>query len=278
MFRQFSTTAFFTSDTSPEATLLIEKHVDKRGRNYVWYRELGKDLLNYVERPEFIKTVLLEVSKKYGDPLMHGTAAEFAEAINSSQIQLLLSGKAGIMLVNIVQGYLSPNNVSSYITTSAEKFRELYMKIERVRIPVIVGDKRPYVGDMVSKDEDMGIDPSTSGETRIPFSIRFGSGHDGEHWLTKTIGAQVKATAGIKGTVLTYYAQNTSFTIWNVMILLDDTRTVLLIKDLVTLGPVILKALKTRTGTGKLQIMDSKGNSLSKIKINAGEVIGTTKD
>lgn len=166
MFRQFSSTAFFLSDTSPEATVLIEKHVKNRINGYIWYIELGKDLLNYLERPEFIKVVLLEVSKKYGNPLMRGTAAGFAEALNSSQIQILLNGKAGMMLMNSVQIYLNPKNVSPFITTSADKFRELYMKIERVRIPVVVGDKRPYVGDMVDKDEDMGIDPSTSGESR----------------------------------------------------------------------------------------------------------------
>lgn len=264
-------------DASAEVTALIEKHIKKnRVNGYVWYMELGKDLVNYLARPEFIKAVLLEVSRNYTNPLMYGTAAGFAEALNSSQIQLLLGSKPGMMLINSVQGYLSFKNVSQYITTSAEKFTELYMKIERVRIPVVVGDKRPYVGDMVGASEDLGLDPSTSGENRIPFSNRFGSGHDGEHWLTNTVGAQVKATNGIKGTVLTYYAQNASFTIWNMMILLDNTRIVMLIKDLTSLGQAVLKAPKTGTGTGKLQIIDSKGNPISKVKINVGEIIGTT--
>lgn len=210
---------------------------------------------------------------------MFSASAEFVEGLTIQQIQNLLQSKAGYFLIDSVQGFISPNSNSNIVTIDPNKLRQLYMKIERVRIPIIAGDKRPYVGEVVSTDEDMGIDPSTYPQ-RIPYSLRFGSSHDGEHWLTKTVGAQVKATAGIKGTVLTYYFQENG--VGNVMILLGNTKIVMLIKDLVTLGLKIKQAKPSYPDNPNTKninetiFIDKFGKPLDPVQLNAGDLIGTT--
>ena len=186
-------------------------------------------------------------------------------------------------MLDDVQSFLQPTHTSSFVNISANDFVRLYMKIESVRIPIVSGDKRPYVGEMVAADEDMGVDPSpffNPALARLPYSYRFGGGHDGEHWLTKTVGAQIKATPGIKGLVLTYYYQESG--LGNTMILLDHTNIVLLIKDLVTLGPKILSAKRSYPDNAKTKSVnetmftDKIGKPLSKSRVESDDLIGTT--
>lgn len=141
------------------------------------------------------------------------------------------------------------------------------------------------MGDMVGTDEDMGIEPSISDRAAPFYEYRFGAGHDGEHWLTKTVGAQVRATAEIKGTVLTRYyqeAEQGSGQLANVMILLDNTDIVMIVKDLVTIGPKITATRATtpdRESTPRKdesRFTDKNGNPISTIKLVAGDLIGTT--
>ncbi len=110
---------------------------------------------------------------------------------------------------------------------------------------------------------------------RIPYTFRFGGAHDGEHWLTKNAGAEVRATAGIKGTLLTHY--NTSATEKGVFILLDNTKIVLVIKDLITLGPKMIKEnFSNKENKSSSKIIDKNGNPISKTKLVNGDLIGTT--
>lgn len=205
--------------------------------------------------------------------------AAFVESLNEKQIQNLHTTVSGKYLLDSVQLRLSPTLNSGNPSINSTKLTTLYMKIERIRVPIIVNDKRPYMGELVDANEDLGIDPSIA-LGRADYSFRFGGGHDGEHWLTKTIGAQVKATPGIKGTVLSYYYQGDG--VWNVLILLDNTQIVLIIKDLVELGAKIkLAPLTTRDNEktprrDESKFTDKTGNPTSQIKLNAGDVIGTT--
>lgn len=278
MFKFTPSFVFIPSDLTPEAKLFIEKHQAKRSGKYIWYKELGKDLLNYLERPDFIYEVLRQVASIYLS-YMFLANVELVEGLIEFQIQNLLKTKQGNLLVDNIQGWLSPTLNSNSFSVERSKLMQLYMKIERIRVPIIVNDKRPYMGEMVGTEEDLGIDPSIA-PGRAEYSFRFGGGHDGEHWLTKTIGAQVKATPGIKGIVLTYYYQGDG--LWNVMILLDNMQTVFLIKDLVTLGPKIKLAPLTTKDNDKTprkdesKFTDANKNPTSKIRLNAGDLIGTT--
>lgn len=278
MFKSFHPFVFLPSDLTAEAKSLIEKHQAKRSSNYIWYKEAGKDLLNYLERPNFIYEVLRQLASTYLS-YMFLANFEFVNGLSEAEIQNLLKTKQGHFLIDNVQNWLSPTLNTKNFSLDNATLMQLYMKIERIRVPIIAGDKRPYMGEMVGAAEDLGIDPSIM-PGRANYSFRFGGGHDGEHWLTKTVGAQVKATQGIKGTVLTYYYQGDK--LWNVMILLDNTQIVLLIKDLTSLGPKIKQApLTTRDNDKTPQKDESKftdraGNPTSKVKLNAGDVIGTT--
>lgn len=278
MFKFSPSFIFIPSDLTAEAKVFIEKHQAKRSGNYVWYKELGKDLINYLERPDFIYEVLRQVASVYLS-YMFLANYEFVESLTVIQIQNLLKTKQGNLLIDSIQGWLSPTLNTDNFSVERSKLMQLYMKIERIRVPIIANDKRPYMGEMVGADEDLGIDPSIA-PGRAEYSFRFGGGHDGEHWLTKTVGAQVKATAGIKGIVLTYYYQGDG--LWNVMILLDNTQIVLLIKDLVTLGPKIKQSPLTTKDNEKTprkdesRFIDANKNPISKIRLNAGDLIGTT--
>ncbi len=201
----FPSNIFIPTDGSAEAANLIKSYQNRRSSNFVWYRELGKDLIKFIDRPNFIVEVLDQLSSIYIG-FMAAANAEFVEALSLDQIKNLIQDKQGYSMIDIVQIRLNTDN-SSYtipIPLDVNKLRQLYLKIERIRIPIIVNDPRPYVGEMVGSEEDRGIDPSIA-FGRIKDSLRFGGTHDGEHWLTKNIGAQVRATAGIKGIALTYY-------------------------------------------------------------------------
>ena len=263
----FPFNTFIPSGDSDEAKSLIEKHRNKRGSDYIWYEELGKDLINHISRPELILEVLKQLVG-FGNYYLYQVNAALVEALSLSQIQDLLQDKVGNNLIYTLQIYLNSTNIPA----EANKLRRLYLKIERVRIPVIVNDRRPYIGTLVDPAEDLGIDPSRAGD-HLPYAFRFGGSHDGEHWLTKTIGAEVRATAEIKGTVLTYY--NTGEEGHAVMILLDNTNIIMLLKDLQILGPRIKQSPGTGGGAG-FAITDKSGRPLSKVRVNAGDLIGTT--
>lgn len=277
MLGNFISPVFIPSDTSSEAKGLIDKYLSKRSNKYIWYEELGKDLVNYLERADLIVEVFRQIFSIQQSHMFTANAA-FVEGLNESQIQNLHKTGAGKYLLDTVQLRLNPSDTGNQ-SMNSNKLIMLYMKIERVRVPVIVNDKRPYMGEMVDASEDLGIDP-TIAFGRADYSFRFGGGHDGEHWLTKTIGAQVKATPGIKGTVLSYYYQGDG--VWNVLILLDNTQIVLIIKDLVKLGAKIKLAPLTTRDNDKTprrdesKFTDKTGNPTSKIKLNAGDIIGTT--
>lgn len=169
-----------------------------------------------------------------------------------------------------MQGWLTvsgkPFDFPSADRNSLAKFNT---KIDSVRVPIIANDKRPYVGDMMAKDEDLGIDMSSYRQRPPFYTFRFGGAHDGEHWLTKSIGAEIRAIAGIKGIVLTYYYQGEG--LWSVMIWLENTKAVLLLKDLVTLGTKIkLGKIMTypddeKTKKNETMFTDSQGRPISNI-------------
>lgn len=282
----FYSNVYLASDDSTEIKSLIGKHIAGHGNGRVWHKELGKDLINYVSRPDFLIEAIHYLRAGYGADILYSVTTEFLENITAAQIKSLLEAKSGVVFVSEVQGWLTVSS-GPFVSRSADanKLRRLFTKIERVRIPIIANDKRPYIGDMVGVDEDMGIEPSFGSNAAPFYEYRFGSGHDGEHWLTKNVGAQVKATAEIKGTVLTRYyqfAEQGSAQLANVMILLDNTDIVMIIKDLVTIGPKITATrattpdIKHTTEKDESKFTDKNGKPLSTIKLGAGDLIGTT--
>lgn len=264
------------TDLSAEAQNLIEFYKDKRSSNFVWYKELGKDLINYIERPDFVYEVIKQLSGNISYRLI--AIVELVEAISLHQIQNLLQDKQGYVLLGDLQGWLGSLNNSKYVSIDINRLSRLYLKIESIRFPIIINDSRPYMGEMVDENQDLGIDPSVA-PGRAAYSFRFGGGHDGEHWLTKNIGAQVRATARIKGTILTYYniSDVAGKTLFAVMILMENTQTVLLLKDLVTVSQKIKTApLTTKQTVNASKFTDRNGKPISKITLNPGDIIGTT--
>ena len=131
---------------------------------------------------------------------------------------------------------------------------------------VLPPDGRPFVGDMAK-----GTLEVVNGDTR------FGSGHDGSHWLTEKAGTDIVAIAGLTGTILTYYTQNSEAegaVVYSVLILLKEVNMVFILKDLGSLGPKVNKAPKTYPG--HTAIFKKNGSPISKITLNVGDVIGTT--
>lgn len=45
---------YLASDFTTEIKALISNHVAKNRNGYVWHKELGKDLVNFVFRPDFL--------------------------------------------------------------------------------------------------------------------------------------------------------------------------------------------------------------------------------
>lgn len=278
IFPHFPIVFYLPDNWSAEATALIKKHVDNRAKLSVWYAELGKDLSNYVSRPELIQEVYNQMFAPNYQFYVVVMNAELIEQLKIAQIETLLKNKTGFKLLDLLQISLGTYKNNQYASVDVNKLNRLFLKIERVRIPIISNDKRPYVGEMVAPEEDMGIDPSIS-TPRIPFSNRFGGNHDGEHWLTKTIGAEVRATAGICGTVLTYYG--IGYGLSAVMIHLKNTNIVMLIKDLVTIGQKIKQAKPTtrddsKTALNETVFTNKAGNPFKPIELVSGDLIGTT--
>ncbi len=130
-------------------------------------------------------------------------------------------------------------------------------------------DDRPYIGDMVPTNANDGLETLNG-------SDRFGTGHDGSHWLTHAAGTPVSGIAGLTGTVLTYYNQYVGKdTNWAVLILLDDKQTVLIIKDLQSLSSKIMQA--PRTSSGNTALFNKNGSPKSKVRLEVGDKIGETQ-
>lgn len=272
---------YLSSDLTPEVRTLIGKHTGKQRNGYVWHIELGKDLVNYTSRPDFL-TEVIHYLRTYGADVLYSVVSEFLNTITSPQIKSLIETKLGWALVDEIQGWLTVSGKPfDFPSVDKNQLARMNLKVDAVRVPIIANDQRPYVGDMVAKDEDLGIHTSRVPKRSPFYTYRFGGGHDGEHWLTKTIGAEVRATAGIKGIVLTIYNQEGG--LWTVMILLDDTNVVLLLKDFLKLGAKIQQG-KIRTfpdnaatkTINESMFTDRQGKPVSNIRVEAGDLIGTT--
>lgn len=275
---------YLASDFLTEIKALINKHIAKNRNGYVWYIELGKDLTNCISRPDFLRE-MFSYLRVQETGVLYQIVIEFLENITEAQIKSLLESKDGVFLLGDIQVWFSADGIIfNSKAADRNKMRELFTKIERVRIPVIVKDPRPYIGEMVGADEDRGIEPTPGPNPRPSYAYRFGGNHDGEHWLTESANAQIKATAEIKGTVLTRYyqeAEGGGGQVANVLIHLDNTDIVMIIKDLVTLGPKT-QAVRASTPDNRntkideSRFTDKNGNPISKIKLVAGDLIGTT--
>ncbi|HMQ05501.1 MAG TPA: RHS repeat-associated core domain-containing protein [Pyrinomonadaceae bacterium] len=131
-------------------------------------------------------------------------------------------------------------------------------------------DDRPNIGGMLGEN-DAGWDPAPGYGYTPEGARRFGEGHDGEHRSSRGPGADIKAIAGLTGTVLQTFVQEPKFGLYTTMILLQKTNIVLILKDIVEPGPKILAALSTSTS-----FTDKSGNPTSKVEIGVGDLIGKT--
>lgn len=79
---------YLASGDSAEIKTLIGKHITKHGNGYVWYKELGKDLMNYLARPDFLFEAIEYVRAAYGAEILYSVTTEFLEMITAAQINL----------------------------------------------------------------------------------------------------------------------------------------------------------------------------------------------
>ena len=135
-------------------------------------------------------------------------------------------------------------------------------------------DDRPYVGYMVADEADHGLD-SMDMYPDDDETNRFGSGHDGEHWLTIPEVVDIRAIQGLTGTVLTYFAHQKDPTLYAVLIRLDRAPNfVLMLKDVQNLSALVRSA--PQTSAGSTGFTKKNGEPLSKIKLKVGDLIGQT--
>ena len=289
----FSLSVFVPTDLTAEAKSIIEKYFKKVCENYFWDEELAKDLLNYIERADLINEVFTQFNTFHQNYII-GFYSTFAESLTASRIQILTKTNYGNLVLNQLFSVL----YSNYPTTKQyksqtpfeltndlkNKLKQLAMKIELYRNPVNLNDLRPYIGNMVENNEGLDIERAfrKAGDTWITEQggYRFGIGHDGEHILGNRNGSRVKAISGLTGIVLTYYSQGDGT--FAVVILLNDSKTVLVLKDLENLSllikssPCSSKGL-TKVNKGIPKFIDRTGKPISKIRIAAGETIGFTR-
>lgn len=279
MFNTFHKSVFVPQDVSPEAKSLIEKYKDKSAS---WQKDLGKELIKYIERPDLVLQVLRQLA--YINHLYpFYISSQFIESAADGEIQKLTETKYGNLVLNrIFSIFLYAQTKLPASETS--KITKLIMRIEGIRVRINVNDKRPLIADMVENGDGLQL-------LRVERSLddtwlldqnayRFGTGHDGEHILGNQDGSRVKAIAGLTGVVLTYYSQNDGT--FAVDILLKDNKTVLVIKDLINLSLLIKSAPCSTKGlvkdnNGIPKFIDKNGRPISKVKIGVGETIGYTR-
>ena len=282
---------FVPNDVTAEARSLIEKYTSRRSRTYIWYEELAKDLVNYVERADLINEIFNQINGFY-QYFMIDFYSTFAETLTTPQILTLTKTNYGSLVLNRLfanlygkpPSYEQCNAAGRYQITNEirNRMRQLAMKIENFRNPTSPDDPRPHIGDMVDNNESLDIYRYNTSNANDPWineqgDYRFGGGHDGEHILGNRDGSRVKAIAGLTGTILTYHLQLPDRN-YSVYILLNDNRTMLVLKDLNNLSPIVLKAPNSTSRNGIIpRFIDKSGKPISTVKIGVGETIGFTR-
>lgn len=280
---EFPASVYIPSDLSAEAKTLIEKHVGSPHNRFARFEDLAKDLVNFISRPDLIYEVFRQIiyNPEYNS-YQYPTAAKFAETLTDSQILKLTETRPGNFLLNKLFNILKSSSANKN-PTIANAAVKLLMRIESVRFQIIANDKRPLIADMVENNDGLyqPRDEKTLDDLWLMErnAFHFGIGHDGEHILGNQNGSRVKAIAGLTGVVLTYYSQDGTFA---VDILLEDSKTVLVIKDLINLSLLIKSAPCSTKGlvkhnNGIAKFIDKNGRPISKVKIGVGETLGYTR-
>ena len=181
------------NDLTAEAKSLIDKHIVQNSRSYIWYEELAKDLVNYVQRADLINEVFNQINSSH-QYFMVDFYSTFAETLTTPQILILTKTNYGSLVLNRLFTILY-GNPSSYEQYNADgryqvtneirnRLRQLAMKIENFRNPVNPDDARPYIGDMVENNEGLQYKRDNIAGLNNPWlqdqgDYRFGANHDG---------------------------------------------------------------------------------------------------
>lgn len=262
----FDFEVFVPGEFSAEAEAVIAKYKKPQSQSTYYFDQLGRDLVDYLDKPELIKEIFIIVDNKYGSytsvlPMVF----HFADALKDNQIQKLGDSYIGSQLLDQIMSLLL--NVNPYAaklsdkTNGGNKFKQLFTKIQRNRIAQNNSNSKPYIGDIV---------PNNTG-----VSDRFGTGHDGSHIRSPKAGGNVVTIEALKGIVIRQYLQETvvisgvTTTLYAVWVLLKNG-IVVVYKDLITVDAK-LKKLEL----GKLYLL--RNNPTSRMSVSTRDIIGTIR-
>ena len=257
----FLTAIYLPNDLTAEALSIISKNKNPSFQNTIDHEKLGRDLINYLNRPELIDEIFNQITVNYNDQLYSAVVKIFVETMTDSQIRQLADAYPGYRLLYRMVSLLLNLQYMSFLTADdVRKFIGLSMKIQRNLPP------NPAVADKQSAGE---IVPNNTG-----ISDRFGKGHDGIHIRAPKEGGQVITIKALEGIVIRQYIQETPkkdngySTLYGVWVVLRDGK-VAVYKDLKTVDSKITATLKQ----GNLYY--NNGRVLSRLNMSAGDPIGT---
>ena len=266
MFESYFSNLWTPNEFSAEASTIISKHLFPNHPDIIVPADVGKDLINYINRPELISEVFSQIEFKYGGyGVVLQVVLSFTEALKDVQIKKLGEAYTGKRLLDRIASLLL--NINPDIANLADKtnkgakFVELFAKLQLNWKLSESESRKQYVGDVL---------PGNTG-----ISDRFGTGHDGIHLRSPKTGGNVVTIDSLKGIVIRQYIQSAPNSVegknylYGVWVLLLNGKVVVY-KDLLSVD-IKLKKLEI----GRLYLRGT--TPTSKVTISTGDLIGTVR-
>ena len=246
--------------------IIISKHKNPMFPASILTADIGRDLVNYIDRPDLVNEVLNQIDVNYGSySSILPTVVPFVDTLKDFQIKELAEIYTGNQLLYRIASLLLNVNPDMAATVDkvgkGAKFRELFSKIKPYLSTSISQSQKQFIGDIV---------PNNTG-----ISDRFGKGHDGSHIRSPKMGGSVVTIEALKGIVIRQYVQSLPSptegfnTLYGVWVLLRDGKVVIY-KDLLTVDAKLRKLQ-----SGKLYVAGK--TPISRINVSTGDLIGTIR-